>query len=168
MLFCFMFSASYKQWLKFCFIMHYLLLGLMLTKLADDILDRLDIFVLELQELNIPKPLLWEWIWSLSALCNFFAHFSLKKNNVTWLKFYLFTITLTAVAPLLYAIVYFFSDFLQFIKTREKAKLDHVWNDYPLSILWYVFIAVAIQVHLAEVKLTMSLLKIWSRRAKKE
>ena len=149
--------------------MHYLLLGLMLAKLADDILDRFDIFILELQELYIPKPLLWEWIWSFAAFSNLIATKSMRKNSFTMIKIYLFIIVFTAIVPLVYALGYFFSDFWTFLETRDLSKLSHVWNNYPLAILWYIFIVVALQIHFAQVCFAFNLLKTWSaKRMKKE
>lgn len=52
-LFCF--SAQNKSRLKFCIFYHFLLFCVMMAKLSADILDRLDIFVLEIEELEIPK-----------------------------------------------------------------------------------------------------------------
>ena len=46
-----------KNRLKWAISIHFYLLFLMLTKLSPDILDRLDIFVLELEELFVPKVL---------------------------------------------------------------------------------------------------------------
>lgn len=52
-----MFSSSplNKSRLKYCIFFHYLLFFAMLAKLSADILDKLDIFILEIEELSIPK-----------------------------------------------------------------------------------------------------------------
>lgn len=52
---CFHFSAQNKSRLKYCIFFHYLLFFAMLAKLSADILDRLDIFILEIEELQVPK-----------------------------------------------------------------------------------------------------------------
>lgn len=49
------FSAQSKSRLKACLFFHILLFFLMLAKLSADIFDRLDIFILEIEELEIPK-----------------------------------------------------------------------------------------------------------------
>lgn len=51
------FSALNKSRLKICIFFHYLLFFVMLAKLSADILDKLDIFILEIEELRVPKPL---------------------------------------------------------------------------------------------------------------
>ena len=55
--YCFVlgYSAQSKSRLKACLFFHILLFFLMLAKLSADIFDRLDIFILEIEELEIPK-----------------------------------------------------------------------------------------------------------------
>lgn len=60
----------------------------MLLKLSQDILDRLDIFILELEELEIPKPMRWEWIWFFSTLLSYFGMTGLRRNKVSNLQLY--------------------------------------------------------------------------------
>jgi len=48
-------SALSKSRLKACLFLHILLFFLLLTKLSADIFDRLDIFILEIEELEVPK-----------------------------------------------------------------------------------------------------------------
>ena len=48
-------SALSKSRLKACLFFHILLFFLMMAKLSADILDRLDIFILEIEELEVPK-----------------------------------------------------------------------------------------------------------------
>jgi hypothetical protein len=55
--FCCRCSALNKSRLKFCIFCHCALFLVMLAKLSADILDRLDIFILEIEELRVPKPL---------------------------------------------------------------------------------------------------------------
>jgi hypothetical protein len=43
----------------------------MLAKLSPAIFDYLDIFILSLEEQNIPKPLIWEWVWFGGSLVTF-------------------------------------------------------------------------------------------------
>ena len=50
-----LYSAQSKSRLKACLFFHILLFFLMVAKLSADIFDRLDIFILELEELEIPK-----------------------------------------------------------------------------------------------------------------
>jgi len=51
-------SATNKSRLKYCIFFHYLLFFVMLAKLSADILDYLDIFILEIEELQIPQVII--------------------------------------------------------------------------------------------------------------
>lgn len=53
------FSVQNKSRLKYCILFHYLLFFLMVAKLCPDVLDRLDVFVLEIEELEIPKVIIF-------------------------------------------------------------------------------------------------------------
>lgn len=48
-------SALNKSRLKHSIFFHYLLFFIMLAKLSADILDKLDVFILEIEELQIPQ-----------------------------------------------------------------------------------------------------------------
>lgn len=82
----------------------------MLAKLSSDILDRLDIFVLEIEELQIPQPLWWEYIWCLSLLMSFLGLAAVRKNQTRPMKQYMAGIVAFGYGPLLYAIIYYFTD----------------------------------------------------------
>lgn len=48
-------SALNKSRLKYCVFFHHVMFLVMLAKLSADILDKLDIFILEIEELQIPQ-----------------------------------------------------------------------------------------------------------------
>jgi protein jagunal, putative len=149
--------------------MHILLFVLMMIKLSDDILDRLDIFILELQGLYIPKPLAWEWIWSSSILLTFIAKRAMKKNDVALMKLYGVLIFLMSLSPVLYAFGYFFNDFYSFVLTKDIKQVSEKWQKYPLALLWYVFLAISFQVHISQIIFAFILTHAWSvKKGKKE
>ena len=54
----------------------------MLAKLSPAIFDYLDIFILSLEEQNIPKPLIWEWVWFGGSLVTFvFGGHAIKTSR---------------------------------------------------------------------------------------
>ena len=60
------FSAQNKERLKWSIFIHYILLFLMLTKLMPEVLDKFDVFLLEVEELFVPKvkkPLALITLW---------------------------------------------------------------------------------------------------------
>ncbi|KAL1138464.1 hypothetical protein AAG570_008527 [Ranatra chinensis] len=100
-------SAQNKSRLKYCIFFHYLLFFAMLAKLSSDILDRLDIFVLEIEELQIPKPLWWEYIWCCSLLMSFLGLAAIRKNKISTMKNYMIGIAVLGIIPVIYAFVYY-------------------------------------------------------------
>ena len=173
-------SVQAKGRLKFVTVMHVMLFVVMLLKLSDDLLDRMDIFVLALQELYIPKPRLWEWVWAASVLSTWVGLKSLKKNNVTLLKIFAFLIGSFSFLPIFYYLVYWFSDFKDFA-SRSSSSSDagplgpeeatnqavEKWRGYPVGLIWYPFLVVALQVHLLQLYFASVLIRVWSSRSRK-
>ncbi|XP_076655973.1 jagunal isoform X2 [Halictus rubicundus] len=121
-------SATNKSRLKYCIFFHYLLFFVMLAKLSADILDHLDIFILEIEELQVPQPLWWEYIWCSSLMLSFLALSAIKRNRIRTLRQYIIGIILLGYGPLLYAVVYYFKD---------------VWKYLAIgSTIWFIVVCV--------------------------
>lgn len=96
----------------------------MLAKLSSDILDRLDIFILEIEELQVPAPLWWEYIWCTSILMSFIGLSAAKGNKIKDMKQYIIGIVVTAVLPLLYCSIYYLSDILEYINLDKETDIE--------------------------------------------
>lgn len=111
--------------------LHYLLFFAMLAKLAADILDRLDIFILEIEELRVPAPLWWEYIWCLSIVLTVVGLSAAKTNRVLKMKKFMIGLTVVGIVPLLYAFVYYIGDTWEYLTLPEDTKLEdtdiHIW-----------------------------------------
>ncbi|XP_046669937.1 protein jagunal [Homalodisca vitripennis] len=160
-------SAQNKSRLKYCIFFHYLLFFAMLAKLSADILDRLDIFILDIEELQVPKPLLWEYIWCISLLLSFLGLAAVRKNRIKAMKRYMIGIGLFGFGPILYAAVYYFSEAWQYISTGDMEDLT-LWQGYPYALLWYAFIILALQVHSFSLFFAKNLLVAWAARGTKK
>lgn len=134
----------------------------MCVKLAEDILDRLDIFILELEELYIPKPRLWEWLWTSSLLVSFVGLSAIKKNNVSMMKFYGIATFFLSLCPILYAGVYYFNDLWEFAESRDLSRVAEVWQGFPVALIWYAFIVVALQTHFFQLFFAIKLIFAWN------
>ncbi|KAG8313311.1 granulocyte colony-stimulating factor signaling pathway [Homalodisca vitripennis] len=139
----------------------------MLAKLSADILDRLDIFILDIEELQVPKPLLWEYIWCISLLLSFLGLAAVRKNRIKAMKRYMIGIGLFGFGPILYAAVYYFSEAWQYISTGDMEDLT-LWQGYPYALLWYAFIILALQVHSFSLFFAKNLLVAWAARGTKK
>lgn len=156
-----------KNRLKWAISVHFYLLFLVLSKLTPDILDKLDIFVLELEELFVPKPLFWEWLWLLSVPVTFFGLSATKTSSLAALKRFLIGTLLFSLLPILVGMGLHFYDVYEFLSEGLSDNVA-VWQGYPYSVLWYAFFFVALQVHLYEIYFGNCLLQAWIPAAKKQ
>ncbi|XP_067013288.1 protein jagunal [Anabrus simplex] len=160
-------SAQNKSRLKYCIFFHYLLFFAMLAKLSSDILDRLDIFILEIEELQVPEPLWWEYIWCISLLLSFLGLAAVRKNRMKTMKQYMIGIGLFGFGPILYAAIYYFGEAWEYL-TEDDPEDVFMWQGYPYALLWYAFIILAIQVHSFSLYFAWNLLVAWKARGTKK
>lgn len=160
-------SATNKSRLKYCIFFHYLLFFVMLAKLSADILDHLDIFILEIEELQIPQPLWWEYIWCSSLLLSFLALSAIKRNRIKTLQQYMMGIVLLGYGPIFYATIYYFKDVWKYL-TVGKTEEIHLWQGLPYGLLWYAFILLASQVHSFSLYFSWNLFIAWKARGTKK
>lgn len=121
--FSFVISATNKSRLKCCIFLHYLLFFAMLAKLSADILDRLDIFILEIEELRVPTPLWWEYIWCLSIFTTFVGLSAAKANRIKDMQKYVIGLVATGVLPNLYCLIYYFGDAMEYSGLENHQEL---------------------------------------------
>ena len=133
----------------------------------DNILDRLDIFILTLQELYIPKPVLWEFIWTFSFLFAFLAKRSMQKNSPNLMKVYVAMLISFSLIPVLYSFAINFNDVYYLFYAQNVKMVTEKWQGFSVSALWYGFLFVALQIHVAELMFAYQLINAWSKKNKK-
>jgi len=152
--------AQNKERLKWSIFIHYILLFLMLTKLTPEVLDKLDIFVLEVEELFVPKPLIWEWLWLLSVPVTFFGLSACKNSSLPSIKQFLLGTMMCSLLPVLLGMALHAVDCYQFL-TEGITEDIIVWQGYPYAMLWYAFFFVSLQVHLYQIYFAKCLMQAW-------
>ncbi|XP_043275960.1 protein jagunal [Venturia canescens] len=160
-------SAMNKSRLNCCIFFHYVLFFVMLAKLSADILDRLDIFILEIEELQIPQPLWWEYIWCVSLLLSFLGLSAIKKNKIKTLQRYMIGIVVLGFGPLFYSTIYYASDVWTYLSVGVTEDI-HMWQNMPYGLLWYGFILLAFQVHFFSLLFSWKLLVAWKARGSRK
>ncbi|EFX80819.1 hypothetical protein DAPPUDRAFT_303901 [Daphnia pulex] len=156
-------SAQSKSRLKACLFFHILLFFLMLAKLSADIFDRLDIFILEIEELEIPKPLVWEYAWCCSLPFVFYGLSSLRRNVIRSMSVFVMGDVVFALLPVFFSLAYYLGDFWQYVSSRSSDGLM-LWQGYPYALLWYGFSLVALQIHLFSLFFAHTLISAWRAR----
>lgn len=189
--FFFICSALNKSRLKYCIFFHFLLFFAMLAKLSADFLDRLDIFILEIEELQVPQPLWWEYIWCFSILTTFIGLSAAKGNRIRDMKKYIIGLIVTALLPIIYCFIYYFSDVVDYMSLDDETDIEDteifVWRvrllwcsisnetflnriflafsqGKPYGLIWYAFVLVAIQVHGLSIYFAWNLIQAWRSR----
>lgn len=104
----------------------------MLAKLSADILDRLDIFILEIEELRVPAPLWWEYVWCLSIFLSFVGLSAAKGNRILQMKKYMVGLGIFGILPMIYCLIYYFRDAIDYMTLEVDVDVEdteiHMWQ----------------------------------------
>lgn len=135
----------------------------MLAKLSADILDKLDIFILEIEELRVPKPLWqvfkfciifrfnfklilyvncrWEYVWCVSVILSFIGLSAARSNNVLNMQKYMIGVVVFGLFPVFYCLVFYMRDVMDYLQLDEDTDLEDtdikIWQviKVPLSLV---------------------------------
>ena len=132
----------------------------MLAKLSPAIFDYLDIFILSLEEQNIPKPLKWEWVWFGGSLVTFvFGGHAIKTSRPGKIQIFGALILILGLLPILWGkvidtfisyeisdsfynyltvLLIYWTDFYAAI-FEKQSKVYQSWKGYPVAVFWYIF-----------------------------
>lgn len=162
-------SVLNKSRLKYCIFFHSLLFLAMLAKLSADILDRLDIFILEIEELEIPTPLFWEYAWCLSILWSLVALSAIRHNRIRDMQKYIIGLCVFGFLPLIYCFLYYFGDVWEYFTLDSGVDIEDtdvlMWRGMPYGLLWYAFVLVGLQVHGFSAHFAWNLVQVWRQRS---
>lgn len=106
-----------------------------------------------------PEPQNWQYLWILSLVPSILGYFSLGRNRTNLLKIYYYGNIVLGLGPVLCTILFSASDLLQY---AEKKKTESDFNGFPLIVLWYIFLFIALQIHALGVYNARVLLKSWN------
>ena len=137
----------------------------MFAKLLPDILDRLDIFILEIEELQVPKPQLWKHLWCLSIIVTFFGLSAIKKNKINVINqlICIYGIIIFGFGTTLFGAMYYFYEVWTYLRSGVNDDII-LWQGLPYGLLWYVFILAAFQVHFFFIYFAWNLRNAWKTR----
>jgi len=168
-------SVTNKFRLKCAVLLHGFLLLLMLIKLLEDILDRFEIDWGPLERLKVPVPYFWEYWWMLSVVPCILALTSLPRNNERRLRrcyygFFLFVLIPTAIGagcklPELLNYLGYYGDGSNDDDDDDAAggppRTYERFLGFPMVVIWWMFFAVAFQVHAFTMFFITHLIKAW-------
>jgi len=159
-------SAKTKGYISFLLYVHLLGAVIMLAKLSPAIFDYLDIFILSLEEQNIPKPLLWEWVWFGGSLVTFvFGGHAIKTSRPGKIQIFGALTLILGLLPILWVLLIYWTDFYAAI-FEKQSKVYQSWKGYPVAVFWYIFGINALFVHVYELNCAYILNDAWSLKRK--
>ena len=117
-----------------------------------------------LRHWNFPAPKAWEYAWVVGIVAAVFGLKSLSKNNSLLLKQFVIGTVVFGVLPVIFGLIDQFDDIILYYNER---KYGAQILGYPAALVWYFFLALAIQIHIFELYFSVNLLKAWKPRDKK-
>lgn len=114
---------------------------------------------------EVPKPMLWEYIWLTSIVPAVVGYFSLNKNRLKLLRFYYLGTVVLGLGVVLSTMLFNASDLWDYAKTKQTTNL---YYDFPVIVLWYIYLFIVIQIHAFGVYFARVLIRIWSLEANKK
>ena len=102
----------------------------MMLKLTPEVLDRLDVFVLEVEELFVPTPLVWEWLWLLSVPVTILGLNACKQHSLKSCKQFIIGTLLCSLLPVIIGMVCHGQDCYEFLSEglTDNVTVWQVWN----------------------------------------
>jgi hypothetical protein len=97
-------------------------------------------------------------VWLVSILPSLIGLIAIKKNRSFLMQQYIIGTIVFGLLPVIYAI-YDLSDDLATYWDTKKAALQLL--GYPMVVLWNMFLAIALQIHVFAVYFAYQLVKAW-------
>lgn len=153
-------SAENKRYVKYSIYMHFMMAVIIQVQLVFYFGSKYT----SIQFPEVPKPMLWQYIWLSSLVPGLAGYLSLARNTLSLLKIYYYGTVLLGVAPSLTTIVLNANDLLDYARTKDTANTYH---DVPVIVLWFMYLFVVIQIHAFGIYFARILLRAWSKDQKK-
>lgn len=110
---------------------------------------------------NLPAPNPWEYAWFVSVFAAIVGWRSLPRNKTVLLKQFMIGTVVFGILPVLYGIMDQMDDLFLYINHRKyKAEIA----GYPAVIVWFMFLAITLQLHGFAIYFSAQLLRAWKPR----
>jgi len=159
-------SVINKGRLKLLMFLHILLIVLMTFRLSTFFFVMAEMRPPSFfQQLQLPRPQTWEFVWLVTFWPVLFGYIAIRKNRVFLLQQYLIGTFVFGILPALFAIYSNFEDLLEYWETKTASEY---YKGFPVIVMWYMFLMVAMQLHAFEVYFSYLLLKAWKPDIRKK
>ena len=138
---------------------------MMFIRLLPGLSALLGFSVQSLRRWDLPAPRSWEYAWFVTTVVALIGWKSTPQNNSFLLKQFMLGTVVFGILPILYGF-YDLSDYLK-AYVYEK-KYTYVLFGYPAVVVWSLFLAVAVQLHVFALYFAIILLRAWKPRGVKK
>ncbi len=111
-----------------------------------------------------PKPQYFEYIWILSLVASISGYLSLARNRIKFLKIFYYGHVLFGLSPILFIMLFNASNLWDFVQKKTNSSTN---NSFPVIVVWYIFLFIAIQIHIFGIYFSRILLKSWNSESLK-
>ncbi|KIH54155.1 hypothetical protein ANCDUO_15701 [Ancylostoma duodenale] len=140
--------AQYKFILKWFFAPHILILIFMWAKVGSEVLRRefgwRSAFF---ERLDMPSAYPWEYVWCLSFIPIICAMLSFPKNRVKLINYHYYGHFLFGILPCMIGLGGQLPELFDYMSDQENSQTPTFKGVFPMVIIWYIFFAVALQIH---------------------
>jgi hypothetical protein len=156
-------SAETKKYVKYSIHMHIMMACIIIVLMVFHFGN---IYLKETIEFpEVPKPQIWQFIWLASLIPAVAGYMSLNKSRLALMKFYYMGTVACGLGPVLITMALNASDLWDYALTKETSNTFH---DFPIIVLWYMFLFVVIQIHAFGIYFSSILIRIWSKDSAKK
>lgn len=74
--------------------------------------------------MEVPKPLIWEYVWCFSIVLSFLGLSAAKGNRSSDMKKYIIGTIALGVLPLIYCFIYYCGDVIDYLTLEEGQDVD--------------------------------------------
>lgn len=114
---------------------------------------------------EVPKPLIWQYIWLLSLVPSIVGLMALPRNTLSLLKFYYYGTVGLGLGTCLCTMLMNAADLWDFSNTKETT---NTFGEFPVIVLWFMYLFVVIQIHAFGIYFSRVLIQMWSKEASKK
>ncbi|KAL3883377.1 hypothetical protein ACJMK2_029649 [Sinanodonta woodiana] len=118
----------------------------------------------KLRQWDVPAPKSWEYAWIVSLVAALLGLKSLAKNEMLLLKQYMIGTVVFGLLPVIYGMIDQIDDMYAYL--YDKKYTTRIFG-YPAVVVWFLFLAVALQLHGFGLYFASVLFQAWRPKPKK-
>ncbi|XP_046552800.1 protein jagunal-like [Haliotis rubra] len=157
-------STENKSRLRLDLFFHFVTGFMMFIRLLPALTAFFGMSVKMLRRWDLPAPRSWEYAWFISVVAAVLGWKSTPHNQIFLIKQYMLGSVVFGIFPVIFGFIDVADDLGKYY--HEK-KYTYVMFGYPAVIVWFLFLLVAVQLHIFGLYFGTVLVKAWRPRVVK-